>query len=111
MSLLLSPPLAFAILLAAALLIYRLLMPLSFKVKKEPGGLTKAYTGGEEVTTHRVRPDYSQFFPFAFFFTILHVVTLVIATVPLAEPGSVVIAFIYLGGAAFGLLLLFRRQG
>jgi hypothetical protein len=111
MNILLSPPLAFAVLMAAALLLYWLLLPLSYKVKNEPGGLTKAYTGGEEVKTHRVRPDYSQFFPFAFFFTILHVVTLVVATVPLAEPGSVAIAVIYLGGAAFGLLLLFRRQG
>ncbi|MFA5113873.1 MAG: hypothetical protein WC529_06240 [Candidatus Margulisiibacteriota bacterium] len=108
---LLSPPLAFLVLLLAALGLYWLLSPLAFKVKQAPSGLTKAYTGGEEVKTHRVRPDYSQFFPFAFFFTILHVVTLVVATVPLAAPGSVAIAVIYLGGAAFGLLLLFRRQG
>jgi len=111
MNILLSPPLAFALLMAAAIIMYWLLLPISYKVKKAPDGLTKAYTGGEEVKTSRVQPDYSQFFPFAFFFTILHVVTLVVATVPLAEPGSVAVAFIYLGGAAFGLFLLFRRQG
>ena len=34
-----------------------------------------------------VQPDYGQFFPFAFFFTILHVVALMVATVPAGTCG------------------------
>jgi hypothetical protein len=111
MNIWLSPPLAFTIMLLASLGLALALSRLSFKVNQEPTGLNKAYTGGEEVKTHRVQPDYSQFFPFAFFFTILHVVTLTIATVPTENPGSFVVAVIYVGGALLGLSVLFRRKG
>jgi NADH-quinone oxidoreductase subunit A len=104
-----TPPLAFAVLLAAVLVMYRLSAGLAFKPKKKPAGLEKAYTGGEDVATSRVQPDYSQFFPFAFFFTILHVVTLVVATVPTADLGSFIIAVVYIMGALLGLLIIFRR--
>ena len=59
--------------------------------------------------THRVQVDYGQFFPFAFFFTILHVVTLVVATSPARTLQSVGIAIIYVLGALLGLFILFRR--
>jgi len=106
---LLTPPLAFLVLSLAVGVIYLLVSRLAFIVKKPPAALTKAYTGGEEVKTHRVQPDYSQFFPFAFFFTILHVVTLMLTTVPANGPGFFAIAIIYLAGALLGLSILFRR--
>ncbi len=34
------------------------------------------------VKVNRIPPEYRQFFPFAFFFTIMHVVALVVTTVP-----------------------------
>jgi len=107
---LLSPPVAFLVLFIFLAALSYLFSFLSFRVKKKSIGSGEAYACGESNYNAMAQPDYSQFFPFAFFFTILHVVTLVVATVPLAEPGSVAIAFIYLGGAAFGLFLLFRRQ-
>jgi NADH:ubiquinone oxidoreductase subunit 3 (subunit A) len=109
--LLLSPPIAFIIVLATSLLMSYLSTPLSFKRKAgAPGASTESYACGEDVPSPRVQPDYSQFFPFAFFFTILHVVTLMVATVPTASAGSFTIAVIYLAGAMFGLFLLFGRN-
>ncbi|MFA6549664.1 MAG: hypothetical protein WCT39_07055, partial [Candidatus Margulisiibacteriota bacterium] len=72
--------------------------------------LEKAYTGGEEVPTHRVQPDYSQFYPFAFFFTILHVVTLMVTTVPATGTmGAYIMAVLYIFGAGIGLFILLRK--
>ena len=110
-NLLLTPPVAFIIVLAVSLLLSALSGPLAFKRKTGiPGPLTDSYACGEEVPSPRVQPDYSQFFPFAFFFTILHVVTLMVATVPTATAGSFLIAVIYLSGALLGLFLLFGRN-
>lgn len=72
-------------------------------------GTGKSYACGEDVEDHRVQPDYEQFFHFAFFFTVMHVVALVIATVPSASLGAVALAALYLVGAAIGLFVLFRR--
>jgi len=69
----------------------------------------KAYSCGEEFSGHLIQPDYSQFFPFAFFFTILHVVAMVIATIPAEAAGSLVIALIYVVGAFIGLFILLGR--
>jgi NADH-quinone oxidoreductase subunit A len=63
----------------------------------------------ETIQSHRVQVDYGQFFPFAFFFTILHVVTLVVATSPARTLESLAIALIYVLGAVLGLFILFRR--
>ena len=53
--------------------------------------------------------DYGQFFPFAFFFTILHVVTLIVATSPGRSLQELAIAGVYVLGALLGLSILFRR--
>ncbi len=109
--LLLSPPVAFLIVLAVSLGLSYLSAPLSFKRKAGlPGPSLESYACGEDVPPPRVQPDYSQFFPFAFFFTILHVVALMVTTVPTATAGSLVIAVVYLLGAIFGLFLLFGRN-
>lgn len=109
-NILLSPPVALIILLAVSMLLSALTAAISFKSKNKPAGLEKAYTGGELVESHRVQPDYSQFFPFAFYFMILHVVTLVLATSPTGNAGSFAIAAIYLFGAVLGLVILFRNE-
>ena len=59
--------------------------------------------------TSMIQPDYSVFFPFAFLFTVLHVVALIVATVPVHTAGSLVMAFIYVAGAVTSLFILFRR--
>ncbi|HTY12975.1 MAG TPA: hypothetical protein VMD02_02175 [Candidatus Omnitrophota bacterium] len=109
MKYLLTPPVAFVILLFVSWLLAFGSAALAFKRKGPVGALSKAYAGGEDVKKHRVQPDYSQFFPFAFFFTILHVVTLMVATVPSGSVGIFLMAVIYILGALFGLFVLFRR--
>lgn len=110
-ALLLAPPVAFLIVLVAMLAeLWGLkIFSAGLRAPKEPGGRFKAYACGEDVKDHRAQPDYSQFFPFAFFFTIMHVVALIIATVPKGSISSLGVALFYLASSAVGLYILFRR--
>ena len=45
----------------------------------------KSYACGEDMDENSFSPDYSQFFSFAFFFSIMHVVALMVATMPAAR--------------------------
>lgn len=108
-ALLLVPPVALTLLVLVVWALSRAAGTLSFKRKGERGALNKPYAGGETIEKHRVQIDYGQFFPFAFFFTILHVVTLVVATSPARTLTSLAISVIYVLGALLGLLILFRR--
>ena len=107
--LLLSPPVAFVAIMLAAIVGAYVLSKLALKPKKVPAGLTKEYSCGEDIKTHMIQPDYTQFFPFAFYFTILHVVALMIATVPVATMQSFLIAVVYILGAIVGLFVLYKR--
>jgi hypothetical protein len=107
---LMTPPVAFAIMLVVAWVCYRLSNHLAIKPAKDIPGKHKLYACGEDLPIRRVQPDYSQFFPFAFFFTIMHVVALVLATVPSGSVADHGLALIYVGGAAVGLVVLFRGQ-
>ena len=107
--LLLVPPVALTLLVLVVWALLGASADLSFKRKGERGALDKPYAGGETLQTHRVQVDYGQFFPFAFFFTILHVVTLVVATSPARNLEGLAISLIYVMGALLGLLILFRR--
>jgi NADH-quinone oxidoreductase subunit A len=104
---LLLPPIVFIIILGVVSLFSHLLSKLSAKGKASVGK-TKAYACGEDVGEHRLQPDYSQFFSFAFFFTIMHVVVLVIATAPVGFFASIM-GCIYVAAAIVALLILFRR--
>jgi NADH-quinone oxidoreductase subunit A len=107
---LLLPPIAFLLLLAVTALLavsFRRLAPHG----ADSAGKTKAYACGEDVLTNRVQPSYSQFFPFAFFFTIMHVVALILATVPAGGLKNFIgIAVLYLLAALSGLTVLFREK-
>jgi NADH-quinone oxidoreductase subunit A len=104
----LIPPVAFLVIFTSTLILSGVLSLLSFKGKKSEG-TGKAYACGEEDLGHRPRVDYSQFFPFAFFFTILHVTALMVATIPAETIDSFFIAVLYMVGALTGLVVLFRR--
>lgn len=105
---LLTPPVVFVMVLAVAVFAAYILSKLAFKPKTLPNGLTKEYSCGEEIPTHMIQPDYSQFYPFAFYFTILHVVALMTATVPVATIETSLIAVVYISGAMIGLFVLYR---
>jgi NADH-quinone oxidoreductase subunit A len=108
-SLFMTPPLAFLIVLFTCIVIGMIFSAMSFKRKDAMGGAHKAYACGEEFTGHMIQPDYSQFFQFAFFFTILHVVVLVITIVPVQLRSTFVLAIGYLVAAAVCLVILLRK--
>ena len=105
--LLLTPPLAFIMVLLVAVCFAYVLSKLAMRPQKLPDGLTKEYACGEDLPSHMIQPDYSQFFPFAFYFTILHVVALMVATVPVATIETSLIAVVYILGAIIGLFVLY----
>ena len=102
---LLSPPVAFAILLIVSILFSYISKYVAAKGTVS-AGKEEAYACGEDVELHKVQPDYSQFFPFAFFFTIMHVVVLIVATMP---KDISIMAFFYILVAIMALLILFRK--
>jgi len=76
---------------------------------KAEGGKRESYACGEDVKDHRAQPSYSQFFHFAFFFTLMHVLALIVATVPRGSPGAAALAAAMLVTASISIFILFRR--
>jgi len=106
---LLFPPLAFVLALGGGLLISALAKPFAPRpVRREGDGKLKPYACGEDVGGRQAAPEYTQFFPFAFFFTIMHVIALIVATVPGGDTSISALSVLYLLGAAMGLFILFR---
>jgi len=106
------PPIAFGIvlLLVAGMSLY--MRSLAFRglpgVAPAAGSL-KSYACGEDMEENSFSPDYSQFFSFAFFFSIMHVVVLMIATMPSAKLAELFMPALYIVGALVGLVSLLRR--
>lgn len=108
-TILFSPPVVFVIVLLVTLILFGFCSRYAFRKKEKSDGAKKAYACGEDFPDHLIQPDYSQFFPFAFFFTILHVVALTIATVPVETIESFAMAVVYVAGAIIGLIILLRK--
>ena len=108
-SFILMPPIAFLVVLAAVMGLYHVLPLLGDDKKRQAEGTTKPYACGEESPSPMIQPDYSQFLPFAVFFTILHVVALTIATVPAGPGTGLMMPVLYLVSAIIGLTILYRR--
>jgi NADH-quinone oxidoreductase subunit A len=106
---LLIPPITFGIVLLAVLGLSAVLSRLAFRGKIRTGGVTEPYACGEDIPIPMIQPNYGQFLPFAFFFTILHVVALTIATVPVETKGTLFFAGLYILGAVVGLTVLYRK--
>lgn len=108
-SLLLLPPFAFLVILLVVGLGFRLLRVFAFVPPRVESDSLKAYGCGETWPDHKVRPDYSEFFLFAFFFTIMHVVAMMVATLPPLTLEVAGIAAAYVLGAVLCLGILFRK--
>jgi NADH:ubiquinone oxidoreductase subunit 3 (subunit A) len=106
---LISPPISLLLLFAGIGILSAVLSRLAFQKRKDGRASRKAYSCGETFDGHWVQPDYSQFFPFAFFFMILHVVALVIATVPRGGAEIFSMAVVYVLSAAVSLIILQRK--
>ena len=101
----LSPPVSFVILLAFVLFMLYLSKFIAAKGTVS-AGKGKPYASGEDYKVNSVQPDYKQFIPFAFFFTIMHVVALIVATVPKEIS---LMAYVYIFIAFLALFVLFRK--
>ncbi|MBQ2698801.1 MAG: hypothetical protein IJF62_02570 [Firmicutes bacterium] len=66
----------------------------------------EAYASGQRNARHRAAPDYSTFFPFAMFFTLMHVLTLVVTTAP---SSALALPLLYICVGLLALLIIFRR--
>ncbi|HVN75348.1 MAG TPA: hypothetical protein VMT19_03455 [Thermoanaerobaculaceae bacterium] len=81
LDILLSPPLAFAIGLGIASLLY--LFGRAVGAKPQPSaGKLEPYACGENFQAEKFEFGYRRFFAAAIFFTVMHVAVLTIATVP-----------------------------
>ena len=105
---LLSPPVAFIIVLLACFFFSFLFSKLAIRPQKHTKDEGKPYACGEDNYDHMVQPDYSTFFQFAFFFTIAHVATLIMTTVPVETLQTFTLAILYILGAVIGLYILMR---
>ncbi len=105
---LLSPPIAFVLVLLVSFSLSFLFSKLAFRPSSHTEGKGKSYACGEDNYDHMAQPDYSTFFPFAFFFTIAHVATLIMTTVPVENIRTFIFAFLYITGAVIGLYILLR---
>ncbi|MFA4991582.1 MAG: NADH-quinone oxidoreductase subunit A [Candidatus Omnitrophota bacterium] len=105
-----SPPIAFGIIFLAVALSSFLFKRLSYHGAKRPEASGRPYECGEDSYDHMAQPDYSQFFPFAFFFTIAHVATLMVTTVPKETIKVLFLALFYILSVIVGLSILFERE-
>jgi len=106
---LLLPPIAFSLLTLIVMAESFLMKRTSYKGAVGKGA-KKAYSCGEDMEDNRFRPEYAQFFSFAFFFSIMHVVALVVATMPAGRGDGYAIAVVYILGALVSLIALLRRE-
>jgi NADH-quinone oxidoreductase subunit A len=104
---LLSPPVAFLVFLAAALGLYALGRGMAPKLTKAGGKLT-TYACGEDIPGVKVQFGYRLFFFVALFFTMMHVAALVIATVPAGK--IVFFALFYLVMIFLSVMALVTRR-
>ena len=103
---LLFPPVAFCLFLLVGLLVLFGGSLLAIKGKNSSGKKTQ-YACGEDILAAKVQPDYALFFPFALFFTIIHVTALIMATLPVGN--IALMGVLYMVGVASCLYTLAVR--
>jgi NADH:ubiquinone oxidoreductase subunit 3 (subunit A) len=103
--LILSPPIVLIVLIISGVFFSHMASTLSAKgeLSTRKG---EAYACGQRDVTHNVSPDYRQFFPVAFFFTIMHVLVLVVATAP---KGVITLPLLYIAAGVVALIITIRR--
>ncbi|HEX2954650.1 MAG TPA: hypothetical protein VHR47_11800 [Bacillota bacterium] len=100
------PPVAFVIFLLVGLLLLWLGSKMAAHGQDYPGKRDQ-YACGEPFPARKVQPDYAMFFPFALFFTIIHVTALIMATLPVGN--IALMGILYMTGIAVSLYTLVVR--
>lgn len=101
----LFPPVAFIIFLLLSMALLGFTSVVSAK-GKDASGKQKAYACGQDTRINKVQPNYREFFPFVFFFTIMHAAVLIIATMPAEGIGT---AIFFIAAIFVSLRILLRR--
>ena len=104
------PPVLFVLISIFTLIMFFLFNKLACKSSENPEGKFKSYACGEEPMEERRKPNYSQFFPLAFFFTIMHVVVLFVSILPMHIKTSLFIVFLFLIISFISITILFREE-
>ncbi len=107
LDILLSPPVAFFVFLAAVCLLYLVGKRMAPALRGVGGKLT-TYACGEDIPGVKVQFGYRLFFFIALFFTMMHVAVLVIATVPSGK--IIFFALFYLVMIALSVTALVTRS-
>ncbi|HHV95039.1 MAG TPA: hypothetical protein GXX37_00960 [Clostridiaceae bacterium] len=104
-NLIFAPPIVFVIFVGIFILLSRSIKRYSYNStgKERESG---AYACGQQNVRNYVNPDYTQFFPYAFFYTIMHVLVLVIATAPY---DALVLPIVYIAAGILALIIIFRK--
>ena len=100
-----SPPVIFTLFFLIFLAVSRFLSRYARKGESGVHALD-SYACGQRDFENYVNPDYTQFFQYAYVFTIVHVLILVVATAP-ADASLLPAAYIVSGILA--ILIIFRR--
>ncbi len=108
-SALMFPPVTFIIALLFAMALGEFFSGWAPAPKTAAGsGKNKPYACGEDVPAEKMVPDYQEFFPFAIFFTLLHVAGLMLATWSLNPLGAGIEMVVgYVAAVAVILAILF----
>ncbi len=100
-----SPPVVFFLTVAVITIFSLILSRLSAKAVTPEHSL-ESYACGQKGFAEYVNPDYTQFFTFAFIFTVMHVLTMVAATAP-REISAMPI--LYLLAGVYIIVIVLRR--
>ncbi len=104
-SVLYSPPVLFTLILISLLIFSKWLS--RFSNKKESGEhALDSYACGQRDVENYVNPDYSNYFSYAFIFTVVHILILVVATVP---PNVGFTPIVYILSGILAILIAFKR--
>ncbi len=100
-----SPPIIFALFLMGFALMYKWFS--KYSADGKAGEHTyEPYACGQRDVENYVNPDYSHFFPYAFVFTVVHVLILVVATAP---SDAVLLPVVYVVAGILSILISFKR--
>jgi len=105
---LLSPPVAGCVFLALVYVLYRLGGALAAEGEEHPGK-HQPYACGEDLLPPEAQLSYHAFFQLALMFSLLHLATLVVSTLPSGSAPSRV-ALVYLAGIGISVLALTKGQ-
>lgn len=100
-----SPPVLFALFLLYYLVFSKWLS--KFSSTKKPGKhALDSYACGQRDVENYVNPDYSQYFSYAFIFTVVHILILVVATAP---RDAQILPALYIITGILAIFIAFKR--